>query len=85
MVQVHTELTAQCVWKLHYLDQDLLTCKNQQQKYNKTRAQCKIIVDISLALMKQFNLFPVASEWYQSYVMVSTYYIHIDKYHTLTI
>ena len=43
----------------------LLACKNQQKKTNKkninnTRAQGIIIDNIFIALMKQFNLFPVA-------------------------
>ena len=43
-------------------EDDLLTFKNQQKtkQNNNTRAQGKIIDNISLALVKQFNLFPVA-------------------------
>ena len=44
--------------KKKFREDDLLTSKNQQK--NKTKAQDKIIDNISLALMKQFNLFPGA-------------------------
>ena len=37
-------------------EDDLLTCRN---KKNIPRAQCNIIDNISLALMKQFNSFPI--------------------------
>ena len=45
-------------------EDDLLACKNQQKtkqnnNNNNIRAHGKIIDNISLALMKQFNLFPV--------------------------
>ena len=54
------------MFKLFFFrEDDLLTCRNQQKnktKQNNTRAQGKIIDNISLALMKQFNLFPVARE-----------------------
>ena len=51
---------------IFFREDDLLTYKNQQKnnkknKNNNTRAQSKIIDNISLALMKQFNLFPAAS------------------------
>ena len=49
---------------LYFIRQDdLLTCKNQQktkQKQQQHKSTGKIIDNISLALMKQFNLFPVA-------------------------
>ena len=47
---------------IFFREDDLLTCKNQQstkQNINNTRAHGKIIDNISLALLKQFNLFPV--------------------------
>ena len=47
----------QYIERLNFLGKDdLLTCKNQQKK--PTRAGCKIIDNISLSPMKQFNLFP---------------------------
>ena len=48
-----------------FREDDLLKCKNQQktkQNINNTRAHGKIIDNISLALMKMFNLFPVARD-----------------------
>ena len=48
---------------LFFREDDLLTCKSEQktkQNNNNIRAYGKIINNISLALMKQFNLFPVA-------------------------
>ena len=42
-----------------FLNDHLLTCNNKKRHQN-TRAQCQKIVNIPLALMKQFNLFPVA-------------------------
>ena len=48
-----------------FRDDDLLTCKNQQKTHIKKQqqinnTQCQTIANIPLALMKQFNLFPVA-------------------------
>ena len=51
-------------YSVFFREDDLLTCKNQQktkQNINNTRAQGKIIDDISIVLMKQFTLFPVAT------------------------
>ena len=48
---------------IFFREDDFLTCKNQQntkQNNNNIRAHGKIIANISLALIKQFNLFPVA-------------------------
>ena len=43
--------------QIFFREDDLLTCKKQKKNNNYTKAQGKIIDNISLALMKQFNLF----------------------------
>ena len=61
-----------------------LTCKNQQKnktkQNNNIRAHGKIIDNISLALMKQFNLIPVARRMltitHDQNIIYTSKYIH---------
>ena len=60
----------------------MIYCKNQQntKQNNNTRAQGKIIDNISLALMKQFNLFPVARGMLAKNIFYKKYCLKIVKF-----
>ena len=65
-------------------EDDLLTCKNQDKTQKKqpqnNNTQCQTTVNIPLALMKQFNLFPVARRIVAIIHIANTYYNRSSTY-----